>query len=104
MPCGVTAVWHLNTTEFIVDTSSPMVQGVPNPFTGNFGNHANHTGLPANAHVVVVESAAGGPSTLYDLRPVQCGTPTPTPTATRTPTPTPTATRTPTPTPTATAT
>src|SRR5207244_1103585 len=70
-------------------------------FTGNFGNHANYTGLPGSAHVVVRETDANGPPTLYDLRPsVPCGTATPTPTATRTPTPTPTVAGTATPTPT----
>ena len=37
----------------IVDTSSPMVQGVPNPIVGNFASHVSDSNLPAAAHVVV---------------------------------------------------
>src|SRR5207302_7985313 len=73
----------------IVDPSSPMVAGIPNPITGNNASHASHTGLPAGAHVVIRSRAAGTPSTLYDYRPGgACSTATPTRTNTPIATPT----------------
>jgi len=60
----------------IVDTCSPMVLGVPNPILGNFASHVSSTGLPAAAHVVVINGNDSNP-VLYDL---SCATPAPTPT------------------------
>src|SRR5207302_3197451 len=90
-PFGGQANWDLQGTDRIVDPTSPMVQGVPDPITGNFASHADDSGLPADAHVVVRPIEPSGPPTLYDLRRGTCG-PTPTPTATVTATPTPTGT------------
>src|SRR5581483_6444028 len=82
----------------IIDPSSPMVLGLPNPLTGNFASHVSFTGLPASAHVVVINPNDNQP-VLYDLQSGGTCGPTPTPTATPTPTVTPTPTPTATPTP-----
>ena len=102
LPFAGTATYNPQNDNFIVDTSSPMVQGMPNPFEGDAASHAIFAGYPGNAHVVVVGGInSGGPTTLYELRPSgPCGTPT----ATATPTATVTATATSTPTASATAT
>jgi subtilisin-like proprotein convertase family protein len=86
MPFGGEAIWFLSPSDWIVDPSSPMVAGVPNPIVGKFASHVNHLGLSGNAHIVVRETDPSGPSVLYDLRVGTCGpSPTPTPTATCTP-------------------
>jgi Bacterial Ig-like domain len=89
----------------VVDPSSPMMLGMPNPIPGNSASHVSFTGLPGPAHVVVIAGTSGNP-TLYDLQiGGTCGaTPTPTPTVTPTATPTVTPTVTPSVTPTPTAT
>jgi hypothetical protein len=89
----------------VVDPSSPMMLGMPNPIPGNSASHVSFTGLPGPAHVVVTASTSGNP-TLYDLQiGGTCGaTPTPSPTPSVTPTVTPTATPTVTPSVTPTAT
>jgi hypothetical protein len=117
LPFGGQSNFDPSSSDPIVDPSSPMVQGVPSPITGNFASHVSDEDLPEDAHVVVVnchdESRAGenceGKNgeeqnpVLYDLRRgASCeGTPTPTPTPTASPTgtPTPTPTATPTATP-----
>src|SRR5262249_36251480 len=35
-----------SSSDNIVDPSSPMMTGVPNPITGNFASHVSYTGLP----------------------------------------------------------
>jgi hypothetical protein len=110
LPFGGESNFDLSSSDPIVDPSSPMVQGVPSPITGNFASHVSDEDLPDDAHVVVVhcedengENCDGKNGeeqkpVLYDLRRgADCGgTPTPTPTSTASPT----ATTTPTPTPT----
>jgi N-acetylneuraminic acid mutarotase len=68
----------------IVDISSPMMTGMPNPIPGSAASHLSFTGLPAGAHIVVTTTTTGNPA-LYDFRPGQCGGGTPTPTPTCTP-------------------
>src|SRR5262249_39794164 len=94
LPFGGTATFDTQSDNFIVDTSSPMIQGMPNPFTGNAASHVTFAGYPGGAHVVVVGGdTKGGPTTLYELRPSgPCGTPTPTPTVSGSVTPSPTCT------------
>jgi hypothetical protein len=89
LPFGGESCVDFSYTDLIVDPSSPMVQGVPNPILGTYASHVLDTSLPAEAHVVVVTCADQNP-VLYDLRQgASCGgSPTPTPTATPTPTPT----------------
>src|SRR5206468_203760 len=60
----------------IVDTCSAMMLGVPNPIVGNAASHVSQTGLPVDAHVVVLSDVDNNP-VLYDL---SCATPAPTPT------------------------
>jgi hypothetical protein len=92
-----------SSSDNIVDPSSPMMLGIPNPITGNFASHVSFTGLPGPEHTVVINPSDNQP-VLYDLQiGGTCGaTPSPTPTPTTTPTvspsPTPTATATTTPT------
>jgi hypothetical protein len=83
----------------VVDPSSPMMLGMPNPIPGNSASHVSFTGLPGAAHIVVTAGTTGNP-TLYDLQiGGTCGaTPTPSPTVSPTSTPTPTVTPTVTPT------
>jgi hypothetical protein len=108
LPFGGQSSFDLGTSDPIVDPSNPMVQGVPNPITGNFASQASDEDLPGDADIVVVK---GGDNqgddqspVLYDLfrgtscQPTPSPTPSPTPTPTATPTTTPTATPTPTPT------
>jgi hypothetical protein len=53
---------------FIVDPTSPMMQGIANPIPGNSSSHCSATGLPGSAHVVVTTGdVPGGTPTLYDL-------------------------------------
>lgn len=93
LPFGGTATYNTLNDNFIVDTSSPMIQGMPNPFEGDAASHAVFTGYPGNAHVVVVGGACpGGPTTLYELRPACATRPGTTPTGSPTSTPTPTPT------------
>jgi hypothetical protein len=84
----------------VVDPASPMMIDIPNPMTGNSASHLSFTGLPAPAHVVVVNPANNNP-VLYDLQfGGTCGaTPTPSPTPSVSPTVTPSVTPTPTITP-----
>jgi hypothetical protein len=110
LPFGGQSNFDLSTSDPIVDPSNPMVQGVPNPITGNFASHVSDEDLPGDADVVVVKSEGERVNgddqspVLYDLfrgtscQPTPSPTPSPTPTPTATPTTTPTATPTPTPT------
>ena len=64
----------------IVDPSSPMMTGMPDPITGGSASHLSFTTLPGGAHIVVTTDTTGNPA-LYDFRPGQnCGGPTPSPT------------------------
>jgi hypothetical protein len=83
-PFGGQANHDLQPVDRIVDFASPIVAGVPDPIVGNFASHADDSGLPAGAHIVVAATDPTGPPTIYDLRPGGgcAGTPTPTPTAT----------------------
>lgn len=114
LPFGGESSFDLSASDPIVDPSNPMVQGVPNPITGNFASQASDEDLPGDADVVVVKNEdnqrvkGGGEDqspVLYDLfRGSSCQpTPTPSPSPTTTPTATATATASPTPTATATA-
>jgi len=115
LPFGGQSNYDLSVSDPIVDPSNPMVQGVPNPITGNFASQVSDEDLPDDADVVVVKSEeqervnGGGEDqspVLYDLfRGTSCvPTPTPTPSPSPTPTASPTATTTATPTPTPTGT
>ncbi len=86
-------------SDWILDPSSPMMLGVPNPITGNSASHVSFSGLPGRAHAVVTKSDQNGLPVIYDIPATDtCGaTPSPTPTATPSTTPTPTATPTPSP-------
>ena len=99
LPFGGQSNFDLSTSDPIVDTSSPMVQGVPNPITGNFASQVSDEDLPGDAHIVVVKNEEAGVNgedqnpVLYDLRRgSSCQPHTPTPTATETETPEPTET------------
>ena len=54
LPFGGQSNFDLKLSDPIVDPSSPMVQGVPSPITGNFASHVSDEDLPDDAHVVVV--------------------------------------------------
>src|SRR6266481_98758 len=91
LPFGGQSSFDLSASDPIVDTSNPMVQGVPNPITGNFASQASDEDLPSDADIVVVK---GGDNqgddqspVLYDLfRGTSCQpTPSPTPTPTAAP-------------------
>jgi hypothetical protein len=114
LPFGGESSFDLSTSDPIVDASNPMVQGVPNPITGNFASHISDEDLPDDADVVVVKNEEQGrvkgggedqSPVLYDLfrgtscQPTPTPSPSPTTTPTASPTPTPTATATPTGTP-----
>ena len=115
LPFGGQSNFDLSLSDPIVDPSSPMVQGVPSPITGNFASHVSDEDLPDDAHVVVVnchdemgegqncEGKNGEEQNpvLYDLRRGgSCeGTPTPTPTGSPSATTTPSPSGTPTPSP-----
>jgi len=45
LPFGGQSSFDLSTSDPIVDTSNPMVQGVPNPITGNFASQASDEDL-----------------------------------------------------------
>ncbi len=65
----------------IADRCSPMMTGVSDPLMGNSASHVSQTGLPVDAHVVVLSDADNNP-VLYDLA-CQTASPTPTPTPPR---------------------
>ena len=67
LPFGGTATYNTQNDNFIVDTSSPMIQGMPNPFEGDAASHAVLADYPGDAHVVVVGGVCGGP-----LRSMNC--------------------------------
>jgi hypothetical protein len=54
LPFGGQSNFDLSSSDPIVDPSSPMVQGVPSPITGNFASHVSDEDLPDDAHIVVV--------------------------------------------------
>jgi hypothetical protein len=68
LPFGGTADAQFDDFNYVVDTSHPMMAGVPNPLPGSFASHAILNGLPAQAHVVkTAGSTPGGAATLYEL-------------------------------------
>jgi len=115
LPFGGQSNFDLGSSDPIVDPSSPMVQGVPSPITGNFASQVSDEDLPEDAHIVVVnchdengdgENCEGKDGeeqnpVLYDLhRGGSCeGTPTPTPSGSPGATTTPSPSGTPTPSP-----
>ena len=78
LPFGGQACWDPSPQDPIADQCSPEVIGVFNPIEGNFASHTADTGLPAAAHVVVINGTDSNP-VLYHLA---CATPQPTPTPT----------------------
>jgi hypothetical protein len=102
LPFGGQGNFDLSSSDPIIDPSSPMVNGVPNPITGNFASNASDEGLPDDAHIVVVnchDENGGGENcdgkdgedqkpVLYDLRRGESCKGTPTPTSTPSPSPT----------------
>jgi hypothetical protein len=97
LPFGGQSNFDLSSSDPIVDPSSPMVQGVPSPITGNFASHVSDEDLPDDAHIVVVnchDEQGGGENcdgenggdeqkpVLYDLRRGASCSPTPSPTPT----------------------
>jgi hypothetical protein len=61
----------------VVDPASPMMVGMPNPIPGNSASHVSYSGLSGAAHIVVI-NGNNAQATLYNYRPCQGGTPTPT--------------------------
>jgi hypothetical protein len=78
LPFGGQACTDFGFSDPIVDACNPMVIGVEDPIEGNAASHVSQTGLPDDAHVVVVNEFDNN-SVLYDLA---CATPQPTPTLT----------------------
>jgi hypothetical protein len=104
LPFGGESNFDLSTSDPIVDPSSPMAAGVPNPITGNFASQVSDEDLPDDADVVVVKGENGARvnggdqnPVLYDLFRGSSCVPTPTPSPSPTPTASPTATPTGTP-------
>jgi hypothetical protein len=91
--------YELSVSDNIVDPASPMMTGVPNPIVGKFASIVSESGLPGDAHIVVINANDQQP-VIYDLRRgTNCGGGTPTPTPTASATATATASSTPSPTP-----
>jgi hypothetical protein len=79
LPFGGQSCLDFGVEDPIVDICSPMVLGVPNPIEGDAASHVTDTGLPPEAHVVVINDNNSNP-VLYDLTcPIAKPTPTPTP-------------------------
>jgi Galactose oxidase, central domain/Kelch motif len=78
LPFGGQACFDLSLEDPITDECSPEVIGVSNPIEGFYASHTSDTGLPAAAHVVVINGGDSNP-VLYHLA---CATPQPTPTPT----------------------
>jgi hypothetical protein len=69
LPFGGTVTIDGQANNFIVD-GSPLVAGMPNPFSGSDASQVSFAGYPGTAHVIVVTgTAAGGATTLYELHP-----------------------------------
>jgi len=58
LPGGMNIIASSSVLNYVLDPSHPLVNGVPNPFTGNFASHAYFTDIPANA-VHIVENQSG---------------------------------------------
>ncbi len=54
--------WIYENYNVIDDPSHPVVQGVPNPFWGNYASHGHFSNLPADAHVIAHEQSGGQPT------------------------------------------
>jgi len=78
LPFGGQACIDFSFEDPIADTCSPEVIGVDDPIEGNYASHTSDTGLPADAHVAVINGGDSNP-VLYHLA---CATPQPTPTPT----------------------
>jgi hypothetical protein len=78
LPFGGLACTAFGNSDPVVDTCSPMMIDVDDPIEGDAASHVSQTGLPSDAHVVVLSDADNNPA-LYDLA---CATPQPTATPT----------------------
>jgi N-acetylneuraminic acid mutarotase len=78
LPFGGQACTAFGNSDPIVDPCSAMMINVDDPIEGNSASHVSQTGLPGDAHIVVLSDADNNP-VLYDLT---CATPQPTPTPT----------------------
>ncbi len=78
LPFGGQSCIDFSFEDPIADACSPEVIGVSDPIEGNYASHTADTGLPAAAHVVVINGVDSNP-VLYHLT---CATPQPTPTPT----------------------
>jgi hypothetical protein len=54
--------WVYDNYNVIDDPAHPVVQGVPNPFYGNYASHGHFGSLPGEAHVIASEQTGGQPT------------------------------------------
>jgi N-acetylneuraminic acid mutarotase len=78
LPFGGQSCIDFSFEDPIADACSPEVIGVSDPIEGSYASHTADTGLPAAAHIVVINGTDSNP-VLYHLA---CATPQPTPTPT----------------------
>jgi hypothetical protein len=68
MPFGGTANFDLSDSDAVVDPTSDLVTGAPDPITGSSASHANFSGVPAGLHAIVAQGDAAGPTSMYTFR------------------------------------
>ena len=62
LPGGMTWTGLYESYNVIDDPAHPVVQGVPDPFYGNYASHGHFDNLPAGAHVIASEQGGGQPT------------------------------------------
>lgn len=67
LPKGVTITNFLESFNYVTDTSSPLMAGVPNPFFGGSASHAAFVNVPEDAQVIAKGQFSNLPTLLeYD--------------------------------------
>jgi hypothetical protein len=62
LPGGLSWVSYFTNTNEIDDPAHPVVQGVPDPFYGEYASHGYFTSLPAGAHIIASAPGTGKPT------------------------------------------
>lgn len=57
LPGGVRIQQSLSLTNYVIDPTHPITEGVPPSFTGHFASHAYFTSVPSGAGVLVADDA-----------------------------------------------
>ncbi len=64
LPDGLRIRSRLSGTNHVADGTHPVMQGVPDPFTGSYASHVYFTDLPPSAHVLATDDYDRSPTLL----------------------------------------